>query len=49
MPATCGICGDDVPLGHAVHTTINTKTDAGVVDHYVCPSCYEGDLAPLFD
>ncbi|WP_157502892.1 hypothetical protein [Halobacterium sp. CBA1126] len=49
MTATCDICGDDVALSHAAHTTINTKTDAGVVDYYVCRGCYEADLAPLFD
>jgi hypothetical protein len=49
LPATCGICEDDVPLGHAVHATIHTKTDAGVVDYYVCQPCYEDELAPLFE
>ncbi|MCG1003599.1 MULTISPECIES: hypothetical protein [Halobacterium] len=49
MPATCGVCGDDVGLDHAVHATINTKTDDGVVDYYVCQPCYEGELAPLFE
>lgn len=49
MPATCGVCGEDVPLSNAVHATIHTKTDAGIVDHYVCPSCYEERLAPLFE
>ena len=44
----CGICGAAVSLRNTVHVMINTKGDAGVVDFYVCRSCYEADLAPLF-
>ncbi|WP_336037857.1 hypothetical protein [Halobacterium yunchengense] len=49
MPETCGVCGDAVAVRDAVHATINTKSDAGVVDYYVCRSCYEERLAVLFD
>mgnify|MGYP000221117895 CR=1 FL=1 len=49
VATTCVVCGSDVPVSHAVHATINTKTDAGVVDHYVCQACYEDRLAPLFE
>lgn len=45
---TCGICAAQVSLRNTVHVMINTKSDAGVVDYYVCRSCYEGDLEPLF-
>lgn len=48
MTETCGICGDTVPFGDTVHVLVHTKTEAGVVDYYVCRSCYDGDLAPLF-
>jgi len=44
---TCPVCGEAVPVRHAVHVTVNTKTDAGVLDQYVCRSCYRAELAPL--
>jgi hypothetical protein len=31
----------------AVHVTVNTKSEAGVLDEYVCRSCYDAELAPL--
>lgn len=49
MPETCRVCGDDVPVSQAAHATINTKTEAGVVDYYLCRSCYEDRVAPLFE
>jgi hypothetical protein len=49
VPETCHVCGSDVPISHAVHTTIHTKTDAGIVDHYVCQSCYQDRVEPLFE
>lgn len=48
MPETCGVCADEVPYSLTVHVLIHTKTDAGVVDYYVCRSCYEDHLEPLF-
>jgi hypothetical protein len=48
MPETCPVCGGEVPLEHAAHLTVNTKTEDGVVDHYLCQSCYEAELRPLF-
>lgn len=44
---TCAICGSDVPYSLTVHVLVHTGTDEGVVDHYVCRSCYEEQLAPL--
>jgi len=44
----CGACGATVSLSEAVHATIHTKTDEGVVDHYVCRDCYEEHLAAPF-
>jgi len=44
---TCPVCGEAVPVRHAVHVTVNTKTEAGVLDQYVCRSCYQAELAPL--
>lgn len=49
VPETCGVCGTAVSVTHAVHATIHTKTDAGVVDYYLCPQCYEDRVAPLFE
>jgi len=48
MPTSCGVRGSDVPIGHAVHATVHTKTDV-VVDHYVRWTCYEDRLAPPFE
>jgi len=44
----CGVCGDAIPIRGAVHVTVNTKTDAGVVDYYVCRACYDDRVAALF-
>lgn len=49
MLDTCGVCGSSVPFRHTVHVILNAQDDAGVVDYYVCRSCYEAELAPLFD
>ena len=46
---TCGVCGEQVPFENTVHVLVHTKSDAGVIDHYVCRDCYECDLEPLFD
>lgn len=49
MPAEpCRICEGNVPFSETVHVLLHTRSDAGVVDHYVCRSCYEDRLAPLF-
>lgn len=45
---TCGICGEEVPYSLTAHVTIHPNTDEGVVDYYVCRSCYDDRLAPLF-
>lgn len=45
----CGICGAVVPYSETVHVTIHTKSEAGVVDDYICRSCYEADLAEYFE
>lgn len=42
----CRICGREVLYSESVHTTMHTGDD-GVVDFYVCGSCYEEELAPL--
>ena len=44
----CGICGHTVPFSDTVHVLVHTRSDEGVVDYYVCRSCYETDLEPLF-
>lgn len=47
MPETCPVCGEAVGVRNAVHVTVNTKGDAGILDEYVCRSCYQAELAPL--
>ena len=42
----CRICGREVLYSESVHTTMHTGDD-GVVDFYVCGTCYEEELAPL--
>lgn len=48
MPEECHICGDRVPFSATVHVLINTQSDEGVYDEYVCRSCYEDGIEPLF-
>lgn len=45
---TCGVCGEDVPFSITVHVLVHTRSDEGVVDYYVCRSCYDDRVAPLF-
>lgn len=45
----CGICEATVPYSDAVHLTVHTKSDAGVVDDYICRDCYEEHLAAIFE
>lgn len=45
----CSICNKAVPFSHTVHTMIHTRSDAGIVDYYICRDCYEDELVPLFD
>jgi hypothetical protein len=42
MIESCATCGAIVPYSDAVHVTTHTKSDAGVVDAFVCRECYEG-------
>jgi hypothetical protein len=46
---TCGVCGEQVPFSNTVHILVHTKSDAGVIDQYICRGCYEAELAPLFE
>lgn len=45
----CGICSTVVPFSETVHVLIHTRTEDGVVDHYVCRGCYEEEVAPVFE
>lgn len=47
-PETCGICGATVALGDAAHVMLNAKSEEGVRDYYVCPTCFEEELLPHF-
>lgn len=47
LTEACRICDADVPYSHTVHLLLHTKSDAGVVDYYICQSCYETKLKPL--
>jgi len=47
-PEECGICGATVALGDAAHVMLNAKSEEGVRDYYVCPTCFEKELVPHF-
>ena len=47
-PEECGICGSTVALGDAAHVMLNAKSEDGVRDYYVCPTCFEEELVPHF-
>jgi len=49
MTEACDACGAVVPYSDAVHVTIHTKSEAGVVDGFVCRECYEAELAELVE
>lgn len=50
MPAErCRICDGEVLYSNAVHATMHTGDEEGVVDFYVCRRCYEEELSPLFE
>lgn len=42
---TCAICRSTVPFADSVHVMLHADA---VEDHYVCRTCYEERLAPLF-
>jgi hypothetical protein len=44
----CGICGEDVPYSLTAHVIVHPNTDEGVADYYVCRTCYDERVAPLF-
>ena len=44
----CGICEAVVPYSKTVHVTVHTKGDLGVVDAFICRSCYEETLEEPF-
>jgi hypothetical protein len=46
---SCSVCETVVPYSDAVHVTIHTKSDAGVVDGFLCRGCYEERLGEHFD
>jgi hypothetical protein len=46
---TCAACEAVVPYSDAVHVTVHTKSEAGVVDAFVCRDCYEAELAEVFE
>jgi hypothetical protein len=48
-PEPCAVCDAVVLYSDAVHLTINTKSDAGVVDEFICPECYESEIAAALE
>lgn len=38
-----------MPFSLTAHVLIHPNTDEGVVDYYVCRTCYDERVAPLFD
>jgi len=49
MDETCAICGRDVPYRLTTHVLVNPGPDDGVADYFVCRSCYDDAVAPLFE
>ncbi|MFB6126490.1 MAG: hypothetical protein ABEJ79_04225 [Halolamina sp.] len=48
MPSQdCRVCGGTATFADMVHVLVHTRTDAGVLDSYVCQDCYETDIEPL--
>lgn len=47
MTETCYLCGETVPFSATVHLIVNTQSDAGTFDRYVCQPCYESELEPV--
>jgi transposase-like protein len=47
VPEECDICGETVPFSATVHLIVNTQSDAGTFDRYVCRSCYDAELEPV--
>ena len=45
----CAICSEEVPFRETVHLLVHTQRDEGIVDHFVCKSCYDSEIAPAFD
>lgn len=45
----CRVCEAVVAFSDTVHVLLHTRGEDGVVDYYVCRSCYEDRLAPLFE
>ncbi len=45
----CSICGARVPLSDTAHIMIHTKREEGVLDYYICQSCYDDEVATLFE
>lgn len=46
---TCAICDAIVPYSDAVHMTVHTKSEDGVVDDFVCRECYESEIAHVVE
>ena len=44
----CGICEAVVPYSKTVHVTVHTKGEMGVVDAFICRTCYEETLEEPF-
>ncbi|MBV0900348.1 hypothetical protein [Haloarcula salina] len=49
MTEDCGICGETVPFDATVHAMVHTRSEAGVVEAYVCRQCYDEHLGPMFE
>jgi uncharacterized protein YlaI len=48
-PESCTVCDAVVAYSDAVHMTIHTKSDDGIVDEYICPDCYESEIAAALE
>ncbi|WP_164471630.1 hypothetical protein [Halosimplex salinum] len=48
MTEQCGICGERVPFDATVHLLVNPQDEEGIRDRFVCQSCHEAEITPLF-
>jgi len=46
---SCAACEAVITYSDAVHVTVHTKGEKGVVDEFICRDCYETDIAGVVE
>lgn len=46
---SCAVCEAVVSYSDAVHVTVHTKSEEGVVDDFICRDCYEEKVASVVE